>query len=647
MVRLEIRLDEGARVEALKASLLLTNAPGASPKDSVPVTSAGKQAALANIDNEIQTLAKQRPTISQAEYNTRKARLSAQRMAIQTSGTIDVETRPGALAGSDTDDLVVLGDIQPTFCRVTRNGLNDADTFEVEIDFKDAPFDPRIIRSAFVEIGMGIVPADQFALGVDGALFDGALASQLERPLDDSDFKRTRFYGFVDDWEADFEDGDTIKLSGRATESLLMTVDVFDTEGVNLKVPIVQGLRDFLNAHPETENMEVVFGNPNEAPKTDLGPTPAGSVARNRKGRKGKVVKRARVADRQRMKMWDHITEVVGSIGFVAIIRGLRLYVADPRTFLLGIGNPLQVVYGRNINKLNLNRKLGGTVKARTVEVRCYDPDVGKVRWARFPVAKGARSSGLLPDDQPEPTRANSVQISGLATDDVIVYRVHGINDQGVLERTAASVFEQLGRQEIEGTFGTSEVTSLNGREGDLLNAYPGDAIEILIASDDTVPEGQTGTATSNLQELQAQGEARRRDYLRGLGWSTELSAKMARAQRDVGDQQTVFRVAEVDLSYKAGEDGGFDVSVGFMNFLLARDEAGDAPPRAPGAGASALAGTASTEAAESLRSASAAQQTLGGQAEAGTISPDEFSSQGEASDQQAKSAAGNARRAL
>lgn len=287
-------------------------------------------------------------------------------------------------------------------------------------------------------------------------------------------------------------------------------------------------------------------------------------------------------------------------------------------------------------------RNLGGIVKARTVEVRCYDPDVGKTRWARFPVAKGKRSGGVYPDDKPEPTRANEVQPSGVASDDVVIVPVKGISEGETLERVAASHFQQLGRQEIEGSFVTCEVTSFGGAEGDLLDLYAGSAVEILVASDDTVPQGERGTAKSNLQELQAQGVARRADYLKGLGYSTELSKKMATAQQTVADQQTVFRVAEVAVSWRIDE--GFEIEVGFNNFIVVREDALDAPKLGPGSMASSIAGVGSGAAKTALRDASANQQTLGAKVEAGEITPEEFASQGAQSDEETRVAARGAR---
>lgn len=634
-VRLQLRLEEGANVSAINATLRKAGT-NTSPKDVVPSTEAGKAAALSRVAAEMSNLARQRASMSPQQYEERRARLAAQRIAIQTSNNADASNRPGALADTDPDDLVVIGEISPTYCKIHRNGLADADEFDMDLDFRDAPFDPRAIRSAFVEISMGVVPSDEFALGVRGGTVNGALTSQMSRGHDDDSTVRTKFFGFVDEWGVSFSEGDVVTLSGRSVETLPMTVDLPDDASIDLKRPLVEGVKNLLDSFVETQGMEVVFGNPGDPITSAQGPVPDAATPRASKARKGQKNSRARAGDRQKMKLWDHIVDVVGAVGYVAIVRGLRLYIADPRTFLLGESGALRVAYGANLDELEMTRNLGGTVKARTVEVRSYDPDVGKTRWARFPVTLGTKASGTYPDDAPVPSRANEVQPSGVATDDVVVIRIKGISDGKTLERTAASIFQQLGRQEIEGRFTTCDVTSLDGAEGDLLNLYPGDAVEILV----TAPS-VTGGA-SNLQELQAQEVARRADYLRKLGWPNDLAQKMAEVQQTVADEQTVFRVVEVSVGWT--KDEGFELEVGFMNFLIAREEALDRPTLSPGSAAAAVAGNRSSLAADATRAASAAQQTLGARSQAGQISPDEFAAEGERSDQETRTAARGAR---
>ncbi len=640
-VRLQFRLDEGANVKALNATLKKSGT-ATSPKDSVFSTEAGKLRALTQIEAEIQALSMQRKLMAPVAFEERRARLKAQRSALQNSGNADVSTRPGAISGNDPDDLVVIGELTPSFCKILRNGLNAADEFDLDIDFRDAPFDPRAIRAVFVEISMGVVPSDQFAAGIEGASVNGTLMSQIERNEDTDSTVRTKFFGFADEHGVSFGEGDTISFSGRSIDSLLMTVDMADEDSIDLKRPLVEGVRNLLDKYVETQGMEVVFGNPQQPIGTSLGPIPDAAMPATSKARKGTLNNRARSTDRQRMKLWDHITEVVQSVGYIPLVRGIRLYLADPRTFTLGEDKAKKVVWGRNLEELSLTRNLGGTVKARTIEVRSYDSDVGKTRWARYPVRDGAKKSGIYPEEKPEPTRANEVTPSGVATDEVMIVPVKGITENATLERIAASVFQQFGRQEIEGSFRTMDVTSVDGEEGDLLNLYPADAVEVLIASDDSVPNGEKGTAKSNLQELQAQSIARRNDYLRGLGYSTELSKKMATAQQTVADQQTTFRVAEVSVIWNI--EDGFEIEVGINNFLVVREDSLDTPKLGPGAAAAAVAGARGGLAADALRSASSAQQTLGSNAQSGTISPETFAADGAKSDQETRVAARGAR---
>ena len=85
------------------------------------------------------------------------------------------------------------------------------------------------------------------------------------------------------------------------------------------------------------------------------------------------------------MTVWDHIVDTVVASGFIPIVRGMRMYIIEPRTFYQSTAKAKKIVYGRNLIDLQFARKLGGISKVPTIEVRCPDPDIGRTRWARAP----------------------------------------------------------------------------------------------------------------------------------------------------------------------------------------------------------------------------------------------------------------------
>lgn len=231
------------------------------------------------------------------------------------------------------------------------------------------------------------------------------------------------------------------------------------------------------------------------------------------------------------------------------------------------------MVYGRNLETLKFGRKLTAT-KVPTVEVRCYDPREGRTRWARYPVTAPAPASGIFGvTDPPRPSRANEVPPSGSVPDDKIeTFTLEGINDPATLARAAASIWEQIGRQELEGSLETHDAWSWDKpvASADLLRAKAGDAIELLVASADpsSLEVGESATDAQQLAALTRQGRAA---YLQSIGWSEEVAQRFA-ALQDATQFQTIFRVKNVQLGWDAAD--GLKVAVEFINFLEIRETA-------------------------------------------------------------------------
>src|SRR3990167_868395 len=79
-----------------------------------------------------------------------------------------------AEGGSSDDELTwQIGAVLPQSCSVERNGIRAADTFKVELPFHDFPFDPRLVRAIGVEVYVGVVSADDFGEGMEGAEWGG------------------------------------------------------------------------------------------------------------------------------------------------------------------------------------------------------------------------------------------------------------------------------------------------------------------------------------------------------------------------------------------------------------------------------------------------------------------------------------------
>lgn len=578
-VRLTIRTEEFADTAALEGRLPPVasgqgpNAPAAStvppPSPSVRTTQ-DAAAALKRNAAQLAQLQTQKPLLPAEEYEAKRSALIRERDGVRTASMFRASlargVRPTSVVGVSPDELTVVGDISPLSATIQRNGLTTADTATITLNYVDAPFDPRVIRAAHVELVVGVVSAADYQAGAEGGVRrpDGSLVSQVASSADGAVIGATRFVGFVDNWAVKYGDeGDTVTLDCRDMSAPLRDLQLHTGESIDLSVPLDVGIQEFLNAvSPTTAGMAVRYAGEGEAP------VPSEAAPKKRHPRRGQKKRRTKRGDVE-MTLWDHITDVCGASGFIPQVKDYEVVIAEARTLFSTTG-ARRMVYGQNLEELSFTRRMQG-VKVPTIEVRCYDSSIGRTRWARYPVRHGELDSGVFGiSNPPQPLRANEVTPSGAnPTEAIRVVTVSGIHDPETLKRVARNAFEQIGRQEIEGSFTTSDVSSYDRPpdEADLLLAEPGDPVELLIVS--AAPPGTDGPSMT-IAQLQAYTRMRRADYLRSLGWPDKVAQKFAQLQ-EASSFQTVFRVQDVRVDWDS--DSGVHVAVNFINYITVRED--------------------------------------------------------------------------
>ncbi len=264
-------------------------------------------------------------------------------------------------------------------------------------------------------------------------------------------------------------------------------------------------------------------------------------------------------------------------MGLVPLVRDYELRVIEPRTLYGKSSREIRrMLYGRNLNDLSFNRKMGG-VKAEPVQVQAYDPTIDRTRFARWPVGADGISTGIIGEGpQPRKQIANQVSPTGTKTDEK--YRVFPIKvpstDATYLLRAAKNLYEQIGRQEMAGSFSTKDCSSwdvatgapLAYQEADLLKLQSGDPVMLLIAPQDPLRPEQTPSTPAEIAELSQQARVR---FLVSKGFSEEVAEWFARLQEAAGFQ-TVFRTK--DVSIEMSPDDGLTISVDFINYVEIRD---------------------------------------------------------------------------
>lgn len=582
-LKLEIRVEEFENTEVLDA--LLPNpfedtenspnrnenaagSPQANTTEEIRESLARNQERLAELENR-------RSSLPRVRYNQQRSEILEEYgvllNAISRLRTDGFSQPPTAISGTPPDDLTVFGNIFPLSAQIERNGLTTADTATIELDYTNAPFDPRILRAAGVELIIGVVSAEDYEAGIESGQTrsDGSLLSVIGFADGSPIVGATRFVGFVDDWSVKYtNDGDIISLECRDGSALLRDRRLGEGESIDLSVPIDEGVTNFIDNYPELRGSNVFWDGDDDPP------IPQASIPTRRIPRRGSRSRRTRVGD-QRMSLWDHITDTVVALGFVPIVRGFDIRIIEPRTLYSRVGVQ-RMIYGRNITELAFSRRLQG-VKVPTIEARSYDSEIGRTRWARYPVADGENGSGIFGiSNPPQERRANQVPPSGAnPSEKILTIVVNGVNDPAVLERVARNSFEEIGRQEIEGTFSTHDVSTygISADVADLLDMQAGDSIEVLLAAGGQEGEDDETSPNTTQSLLQAMSRRQRRDYLIGLGWSESVADKFAQIQESTS-LQTIFRVK--DMRLKWDNENGVDINVDFINYIEVREGDGN-----------------------------------------------------------------------
>lgn len=601
-VRLQLRIDEMAETAGLEGKLPLQAPEGASIGRGLPATKAGASAAQASNFQRRTVLNQNRASLAVDALARERSELDRERQSLQTIRTEgQSQAVPDAIDESrgSQDGLNVIFSVLPLECSIERNPLKDCDTARLKLDFRDVPIDPRIVRACFVAISIGVVSADDYAAGMAGQIRDdGSLRSLVvheageEMRLESA----TRFTGFVDRWEVNYTDnGDVLELTCRDVSAVLRDQPLYNGTGkaqtIDYAQPLEAAVQALVDSFVATRGIKVIHGTPVDptAPLEVLAPPsrepPIKLLPKTAKKRKAKQCKAAPKEPNQ--SVWDHITDVTLALGVIPVMRAFTLYLMEPRVVFADLESARKMIWGRNIKELSFARRLGGQ-KCETIEVRSPDPSIGRTRWARYPVLKGEPSSGILGKSgspQPVTTRASHVSANGTADERVRVMSIPNVSDLKTLELVAEQTFNEIGRQEIEGTFETDDIDSFESEEeGDLLRLLPGEAVTLLVASPvetgDTLAAElapQAVRASSNLQELHDQSVARRASYLESLGIEKATAERLAEAQEKIRLVST-FRVQNVQIDWSA--EDGVGIGVRFSNFIVVREAPRDVTPK-------------------------------------------------------------------
>ena len=480
--------------------------------------------------------------------------------------------RPSQLAvGGDSLTQPVSG-IIPLRASLSINGIRSASTLSLEIPFSDLPVEPRMVRGVAVDFYLGTVTASDFAAGLAGQTRVSADGNTEPLNLIPTEYKdglqrqRTnlRFSGWVDEWEVSWTEGPPIvRLQCRDNGSLLIDTETPPMLTIDPTLPLDKAFARYLAVFPQFAGISVQWL-PQGTDPPAYRPASQKASFRIPFGPPGMMG--------GKMSVLDYLSDIAAHLGLVVRFDGTsaRLIIQQPRTiygkkfpkraddaFERSVGGramPFRMfVYGRNIADFTMKRKY--TVAGpTTIEVRSYSTKLKRYLVVRYPFKKERLERGLpgtlLPDEK------------------LSQYFFPGVEDPKTLRQIAQSIYEQLGRNEIELSLRTRDLGSFGGGalDPDVLDLRAGDTIQFEVTEDT-----QTGglNFAAEAERMQA-SDSRAAEYMRKLGYTSEFAAAYGKARKNA-ILQPYFRVKRMDFSWDV--EKGIDVSVTAVNYIELRGD--------------------------------------------------------------------------
>lgn len=531
------------------------------------------------------------------------------------------------------DSLSRVFNLQPKNADVVLESYRRSGTFSLEFDYARIPVDPRLIRSAAVEIYLDSVPAQEFADGMEKRTPSGVASKQPRLATLVPDPQRNLlFVGVVDEWETQHDEaGSWARIEGRDLRSIFLDspADTALFENLDVSKPIDDVVRQILARHPMGEAfrdavkaVEWPRGKV-PSPYTKDGVTRVRRPADTNSTATGKV-RAVPKSDPNQINFWDLITQYCFLCGAIPYFQGPELRIRpirplydtiDKAGFDPNVATPFKfgfprdvkesdpavqipfairkMVMGRNVSKVRMKRRFN-TFKPRIIECVSLNTSSRERGAAKLLIAgwdgfqdpyDDGTGIGLVKkrNNQHHKPRYFKTKIapSGFRSEaEVLRVSVPGITDVQQLRDIAQAIFHEIGRGEIAGSAETSDLASYapmpgDGGNGDpdMLILRPGDPIEFL-----------TDTSAFNPDKAPIVHELIEQVRLGYEHAVKRIAHQMGGAEPSIGDWNmarvlaaSARKLADLQSYFRVQtvrygfRDDGLAVSFDFQNFIEAR----------------------------------------------------------------------------
>ena len=400
-------------------------------------------------------------------------------------------------------------DVIPRDVTIERNTAREADTFSLELDYKDFPFDPRAVRSILVAVHMG-------------QREDGDPLKRLGLTRETGSF-----VGYVDEPRTTLTaTGEIVSFSGRDYTGIFLDYTWPDGEPIDITRPLELVLSGILQAVPGAEELAFEF---------------SAGAATGARSILSKVVGRTKWTPRgDKDDAWTVITDLVGSIGLIAVVELDRLIIKAPAEF--GDQQPA-FVYGRNVERLEFIRKLN-EVRTEQIRVTCWDEQAGELREATYPQKAVVVRKRIAPK-------------SGKATPvlaPIRTFSVSGSFGEDDLLKVARRIYEDGAREQFEGTLETKDLLDLEGTYA-LTRLGNGDQLTVKLGNDSRA--SIVGLPVSEGARILTEGPDR---------VDPRVALALARSIKRADQLQSKFYVKTARHTW--GREKGYGLVTTFINYV-------------------------------------------------------------------------------
>lgn len=426
----------------------------------------------------------------------------------------------------------------PILCKSVRVSINDytqADTFDIEVDYKNFPFDPRCIRAVAVTIAMEDAKR----------VFSGDNSLKYIVPRISGNNPNVVFIGFADEERITFNDSTrTVRLEGRDYTALLIDKK-YNKGAISLEDTVDKVIAGILADAKETEAIKL-----NNQVQGDL------PILSSYWGEKDLLSGKRGVKKDE--TYWDVIQDIVRRAGLIAYIELDKLVLAKPRN-IYDKTKAKKFVYGKNLLSLEFSRKIGRR-RGFNIVVRSLNLNSKEVLEAKIPAEATQEWSDATGISNTE-VKLKTLKADGTAEvkekEDVAPYMsflVADVSSKDHLIEIGQQLYEEIGRQEIEGNMETAEMATADGlnKEFNILQARNGTPLQIFLEQGDMKVLADSNKNRANVAQ-----------YLISRGWPSKVATIFSQKYNEFSN---IFYTKSVEFTLN--NESGFRAKFDFVNFI-------------------------------------------------------------------------------